>query len=213
MVTKIKKIIKILFDINSSKTLPSYKNMVVIPDSTNRFSTIKYDFRNPNTNKNYVVIGDDCMLNCKMIFESQNGNIKIGNRVSIGASILISINEIEFEDDIYVAWGCYFYDHDSHSIDYRERIKDRQRELDDLKNKKTNSIISKDWSVVNSKKIKVCSHAWIGMNAIILKGVTIGEGAIVGAGSVVTKDVPAWTIVGGNPAKVIKEIPQELRRK
>ena len=44
------------------------------------------------------------------------------------------------------------------------------------------------------------------MNCIILKGVTIGEGAIVGAGSVVTKDVPAWTVVAGNPAKVVKTL-------
>ncbi len=45
------------------------------------------------------------------------------------------------------------------------------------------------------------------MNCIILKGVTIGKGAIVGAGSVVTKDVPAWTLVAGNPARVIKDLP------
>lgn len=45
------------------------------------------------------------------------------------------------------------------------------------------------------------------MNCIILKGVTIGKGAIVGAGSVVTKDVPAWTFVAGNPARVIKDLP------
>ena len=44
------------------------------------------------------------------------------------------------------------------------------------------------------------------MNVIILKGVTIGEGAIIGAGSVVTHDIPAWTIAAGNPAKVIKKI-------
>ena len=46
---------------------------------------------------------------------------------------------------------------------------------------------------------------WIGVSVIILKGVTIGEGAIVAAGSVVTKDVPPYTVVGGVPAKVIKE--------
>ncbi|MCB0501084.1 MAG: hypothetical protein KDD32_00210 [Bacteroidetes bacterium] len=48
--------------------------------------------------------------------------------------------------------------------------------------------------------------AWIGFNVIILKGVTIGEGAVVGAGSVVTKDVPDYTIVVGNPAKLIKKL-------
>ena len=51
------------------------------------------------------------------------------------------------------------------------------------------------------------------MNCIILKGVTIGEGAIVGAGSVGTKDVPDWTVAGGNPAKVIKVLPENLRKK
>lgn len=49
------------------------------------------------------------------------------------------------------------------------------------------------------------NDAWIGMNAMIMPGVTIGEGAIVAAGSVVAKDVPPYTIVGGNPAKEIKK--------
>lgn len=49
------------------------------------------------------------------------------------------------------------------------------------------------------------SDTWIGMNAMIMPGITIGEGAIIAAGSVVVKDVPPYTIVGGNPAKVIKK--------
>lgn len=48
----------------------------------------------------------------------------------------------------------------------------------------------------------------LGMGTIVMPGVTVGEGAIVGARSVVTKDVPAWTIAAGSPAKVIKEIPE-----
>ena len=57
--------------------------------------------------------------------------------------------------------------------------------------------------------IKICDGVWIGARAIILPGVTIGEGAVVAAGAVVTKDVEPFTVVGGNPAKFIKK--RELR--
>lgn len=54
------------------------------------------------------------------------------------------------------------------------------------------------------RPIHVGKHVWIGMNATIMKGVTIGDNAIVGAGAIVTKDVPANAIVAGVPAKIIK---------
>lgn len=57
------------------------------------------------------------------------------------------------------------------------------------------------------KPIIVGNGVWIGAEAIICPGVTIGDGAVIAAGAVVTKDVPAWTVVGGNPAKFIKERP------
>ena len=58
---------------------------------------------------------------------------------------------------------------------------------------------------LNSAPIIIGDHVWIGKNALILKGVNIGEGAIVAAGSIVVKDVPAKSLVAGNPARVIKE--------
>jgi acetyltransferase-like isoleucine patch superfamily enzyme len=64
---------------------------------------------------------------------------------------------------------------------------------------------------IGASPIIIEDDAWIGFNSIILKGVTIGKGSIVGAGSVVTKSVPPWTIVGGNPAKIIREIPENER--
>lgn len=59
--------------------------------------------------------------------------------------------------------------------------------------------------------VTIENDVWIGCHAIILSGVTIGRGAVVGAGSVVTKDVPPNTIVGGNPARVLREITAEYR--
>ena len=60
--------------------------------------------------------------------------------------------------------------------------------------------------VLRCKPVHICRNAWIGVGVIILPGVTIGENAIVAAGAVVTKDVEPNTIVGGNPAKFIKQI-------
>ena len=61
--------------------------------------------------------------------------------------------------------------------------------------------------------VKICDRAWIGPNSIILRNVTIGEGAVVAAGSVVTKDVMPYTIVGGNPARVIGSTRELLKRR
>lgn len=60
--------------------------------------------------------------------------------------------------------------------------------------------------------IHIGKRVWIGAHATVLPGVTIGDGAIVAAGAVVTKDVPAYTIVGGVPARIIRELTEEERK-
>lgn len=166
----------------------------------------------PIKGKTYLDVGDDNILNCKVIFESSAGLVKIGNRNYIGDSTIICRSEITFEENIFVAWGCHFYDHDSHSINFLERQGDLTQQLNDHRSGQL-FIKNKNWEVVRTKPIRVCSNSWIGMNCIILKGVTIGEGAIVGAGSVVTRDVSPWTVVAGNPARLIREIPLEFKKR
>ena len=155
-------------------------------------------------------VGDNTILDCNLVFNLPQTRISIGDNNWIGASTIVCINHIEIENNVFISWGCYICDHDSHSINFIERRKDIQQQLTNYKSGH-DFLENKNWDVVNTKPIKICSDSWIGMNCIILKGVTIGEGAIVAAGSVVTKDVAPWTVVGGNPAKVLKELPQNLR--
>jgi maltose O-acetyltransferase len=65
------------------------------------------------------------------------------------------------------------------------------------------------YGVINSKPIKIESGCWIGSHSVITAGVSIEKGALVGAGSVITEDVPATTLVGGVPARKIKELNVE----
>lgn len=155
-----------------------------------------------------VKIGDHTILDCKL-FISEKGKVIIGNNCWLGNSNFNIINLLTIDNNVFISYDCSFMDHDSHSINFLEREHDILQQLEDYRTGKY-ILENKNWDVVNSKPIKICSNAWIGMNCIILKGVTIGEGAIVAAGSVVTKDVDAWTVVGGNPAKFLKEIPSNL---
>lgn len=195
---------------NQKTILPSYTPYILKGNSilTNNFNV---ELSSPIKEKKYITIGNDCLLNCTIRFDSSTGDVIIGDRVFMGRSTIICKSKIEFGNNIFVAWGSYFYDHDSHSLDYKLRQEDITQQLLDYRNG-VSFTKNKNWEVVNTAPIKICDNAWIGMNCIILKGVTIGEGAIIGAGSVVTKSVPPWTIVGGNPAKVIKEIPIEKRK-
>jgi acetyltransferase-like isoleucine patch superfamily enzyme len=148
-----------------------------------------------------LTIGSNSMIDGSLIFEREGASIQIGERVFIGGAALISAERITVGDDVLISWGCTVVDHNSHAISWRHRSNDV---MDWVKGEK-------DWANVKRKPVEIHSKAWIGFNAIILKGVTIGEGAIIGAGSVVTKDVPPYTIVAGNPAKVIREIPADER--
>ncbi len=182
-----------------------YKNLLKVHDSTLFLNSFSINSRFSKINRK-IVIGKDCLIGVEIFLESDNAKVEIGDRVYIGKSSIISRNAIKFENDILVSWGVTFYDHDSHSLNYLHRQQDIKQVVNDFKNLKGDYLHGKDWSNVNTKPIHIKSNAWIGFNAIILKGVTIGEGAIVAAGSVVTKDVPPFTIVAGNPAKVVKHI-------
>ncbi|WAC15521.1 acyltransferase [Dyadobacter pollutisoli] len=164
---------------------------------------IKLFFHTKREERNYVTIGKKCIINADFIFETEKGKITIGDNVHIGNASFICRTSISIGNDVTMAWGITLYDHNSHSIHWEERMNDNNQCYKDL-TESHNNILNKDWTNVVQKPIQIGNKVWIGFDATILKGVTIGEGAVVGAKSVVTKDVPAWAVVAGNPARIIK---------
>ena len=116
----------------------------------------------------------------------RGGEIRIGNNVGISNAAIVSMNSIVIEDNVLIGNGAVIYDTDFHSMSYEKRI---QHNDDDI----------------TTRPVKICEGAFIGAGAMILKGVTVGKHSIIGAGSVVTKDVPPYQIWAGNPAKYIKD--------
>jgi len=163
---------------------------------------LRIELRNAIKGKQYLIIGENSIVAGNFIFETGSGKITIGDRSFIGGCTLISVEEIRIGSDVMISWGCTIVDSNFHSINWKERKNDVVEWKRGLEEGEIGKY--KNWEVVKKEKVVIKDKVWIGFNSIILKGVTIGEGAIVGAGSVVTKDIPAYSVVGGNPAKVIK---------
>ena len=150
-----------------------------------------------------VTIGNHSFIFGLVATETEYSEVNIGNNVYIGSETIIDcVQNVIIENDVLIAYQVIIHDSDNHSTSLSLRKNDAS---DWVKNRYHN------WEVTGKRPIKISRGAWIAARAIILKGVTIGEGSIVGAGSVVTKDVPAWTVVGGNPARIIREIPYTER--
>lgn len=148
-----------------------------------------------------LIVGNSSIVDGPISYDREGASVSIGDRTFIGGASIVCAEKIEIGSDVLISWGCTIVDHNSHATDWTSR---------------KNDVVAwaqgkKDWSGVKINPVKISDRVWIGFNVIILKGVTIGEGAIVGAGSVVTKDVPPYTIVAGNPARIIREIPIDER--
>jgi acetyltransferase-like isoleucine patch superfamily enzyme len=147
----------------------------------------------PNTR---ILIASGANVAARISTERAGAVVEIGEDAFVGASIIACASRIIIARRVLVSWGCAITDHDSHSLDWRLRREDSKLWTKGDKN----------WSTVAMAPVTVEDDAWIGMNAVVLKGVTIGARSVVAAGSVVTKDVPCDVLVAGNPAKVIRKL-------
>ena len=152
-----------------------------------------------------ISVGEGTHIKGDLVVFGHGGSIKIGRDCYVGeSSRLWSALEITIGNRVLIAHGVNIFDNLTHPISA------------DARHRHYLEIISTGFPrdpsyALDEKRIVIEDDVWIGASAIILPGVSIGEGAIVGAGSVVTKDVPSYTIVAGNPAKIIREISIDER--
>ena len=127
------------------------------------------------------------------------GQIHIGQWCYIGEGTRIwSQASVSIGDYVLIAHLVDIHDTNSHPVDWQERRLDTEMILSGQGYRTPTETIS--------APVVIEDDAWIGFKAIILKGVRIGRGAIVAAGTVVTKDVAPWSVVAGNPARLIDEL-------
>lgn len=168
-----------------------------IGDGTSILASITLKKSSEKSNR-VLKVGSESYIRGAITFESDNSSFDIGNNVSINPGTIISISKrLSVGNDVLISYECLIMDNDGHSVNPMERAKDLPRLLQGA---------DKDWSNVKQEQVVIEDRAWIGARVVITKGVVIGEAAIVAAGSVVTRDVQPYTIVGGNPAKVIGSV-------
>lgn len=121
------------------------------------------------------------------IYATDDATIKIGDNVGMSSTVLWSHKSIKVGNNVKIGGNCILIDTDAHNLDYQKR-RDYRTDCGE------------------SRPIVIEDDVLIGVNAIVLKGVTIGARSVIGAGSVVTKNIPPDSVACGNPAKVIKSL-------
>lgn len=173
-------------------------------------------------NQNNIVLGDKVVIS-KEAKISGNGKVSLGNNtwmygmintfphnndcsVTIGSDCYIGDHtriwvgkQVVIGDRVLIAHNVNIFDTTTHPIDKYIRYK-HECEV------KACGMPKKQYETIYESPIIIEDDVWIGCNAIVMRGVRVGTGAIISAGSVVTKDVPPNTMVAGNPAVVIKEL-------
>jgi acetyltransferase-like isoleucine patch superfamily enzyme len=141
-----------------------------------------------------IVVGDDANIDGKSSFVfgarfSERPLLEIGARTYVGHRCSFSVSSrITVGSDCYIAGGCYFLDSPGHPLEPAKRLAHLPPDPEQI------------------KPVTIGNNVWIGTEAMIMPGVTVGEGSVVAARSVVTADVPPYTVAAGAPARAIKRL-------
>lgn len=157
-----------------------------------------YGARIVNRNcRDAVKIGNNVV--CRGIIRvEKNGTLEIGDNVYIGDDVIISAAEnVVIGSDTLLAHGVQVFDNTSHPVKWEERAYHFRMLLGKEKKKEIE---------IPAQGVKIGNNCWLSMNSIVLKGVTVGDRSVVGAGSVITSDIPADTFKAGNVNFIEREL-------
>jgi len=156
------------------------------------------NFSNDSTK---ISIGKNTHIRGNLQVFAYGGSIEIGNNCYVGElSYIWSGEKIVIGNNVLISHQVNIIDSNSHELNAQERVQGYLHIISKGHPTEKGSILT--------SPIIINDNAWISFGVIILKGITIGEGAVVAAGSVVTKNVAPYTLVAGNPARYIKDLPR-----
>lgn len=140
-----------------------------------------------------------CYAGCSFSI-GPKGSCKVGDFTLLNGAIIMAEERIEIGSYCLISWNVGIADSDFHPLDAAARRVDAMALAPFYPDRPARPEIK-------TKPVIIEDDVWIGMGAVILKGVRIGKGSVVAAGAVVTKDVPPNTVVAGNPAQIVKQLP------
>jgi acetyltransferase-like isoleucine patch superfamily enzyme len=187
-------------------SLQRYRLSKVAIISQNAFIHLGARVSNARKVREAILIGEHTHVRGELLIFAHDGNISIGDWSYIGKGTRIwSGKQIVIGNRVLIAHNVNIFDNLTHPIDAQAR----HSHYVEVVTQGSPSVIHVDLS---EKQVIIGDDVWIGCQSIIMRGVSIGNGAIIAAGSVVTKDVPAYTMVAGNPARMIREVPSYEKR-
>ena len=147
-----------------------------------------------------VVLGNhvSCYAGCSFAV-GENGTCRVGDFTLMNGALVMAEERIEIGSHCLISWNVGIADSDFHPLEPAQRIIDAHALAPFFNGRPARPKL-------RTAPVIIGDNVWIGMNAVILKGVTVGENSVVAAGAVVTKSVPANVVVAGNPAVVTKQL-------